>query len=95
MFSSLSTLTISWAFTEDLGQGHVKAVGKPELKSVGFIVCQPDCRTTYLQVETTSELSIVTGGALVRNDDVSTKVGVGGGGEIKVNEVEIQRPTHC
>lgn len=40
----------------------------------------------------------MTGRALVRNNDVSIKVEVGGGSEIevnKVNKIESQRPTHC
>lgn len=38
------------------------------------------------------------GEALIRNDNVNIKVGVGGGGEIevnKVNKVESQKLTYC
>lgn len=40
----------------------------------------------------------MTSEALVRNDNVSIKVGVGGGGEIevnKVNKIESQKLTYC
>lgn len=38
----------TWTFTEDLEQEHVDAVEWPEPQSVGFIVRQPDGRTTCL-----------------------------------------------
>lgn len=50
-----------WIFIDDLGQGLVDAVEKVEPKSARFIPRLPDCRTTYLQVETTSESSITVG----------------------------------
>ena len=40
-----------------------------------------------------SELSTVTGEASVRNDDVGTKVGVGGSGKVEVNESQTIIPT--
>ena len=64
---------------------HVDAVEWPESKSVGFTVREPDCRTAYLQVETIRE-SIMTGEVSVCNDNVSTKVGVGGGDKVEFEE---------
>ena len=53
-----------------------------------FIVRQPDCRTAYLQVETTRE-SPITGGPATKVDG-RTKVGFGGGGEIEIAGIESQ-----
>ncbi len=59
---------------------------------MGVIERQPDYRTTYLQLSSfkTWRSSTV---ASVRNDGVGTKVGVGGGDEVEVDEVESQRKT--
>ncbi len=82
-FSSQSTETIFWIFTEDSGQGHVDAVRRPEPKSVAFIRRQPDCRTAYLQVGTIKELSM-TDGPATKADAGCTQVGVSGSGEVEV-----------
>ena len=52
---------------------------------MGFTVREPDRRTAYLQVETIRE-SIITGEVSVCNDNVSIKVGVGGGDKVEVEE---------
>ena len=51
----------TWTLTRDLEQGDVDAVEWLMHKSVGFIVRQPDSRTTCLQVETASKSSTIDG----------------------------------
>lgn len=47
--------------------------------------------TFKLKLETIHYLLVVTDKALVRNNNVSTKVGVGGSNEFEVNKVESQK----
>lgn len=53
---------------------------------MGFTVRQTECRTAYLYIETTRELSMTCGP--VTEVDGWTKVAVNGDGEVEVEEVE-------
>lgn len=47
--------------------------------------------TSTLRLETVCQISMVTGGAFIRNDNVSIKISVDGGNEIEVNKVNSQK----